>query len=125
MGATFYVVSPTEKLLKLQDPQKSTGKFIVVPFGTMKLLEVLKEEDYKSPTPLGGAGDQFRLVLGTVHAEPSAQALTLGKSYGGIEPNDLKFRAVLQFNPFAKTYTYITADLGNLKDPGWYSQNVK
>ena len=67
----------------------------------------------------------FRLVLGTVERRPTPDAITLGKSYCATEAQEFKFRAVVQYNPFAKTYSYAVADLGNPQDSGWKTAHVK
>lgn len=125
MGVSFFAVSPTEKLSKMQDATSSNQQFIGVPLGTIKVLGIMKDEEYKAPAHIAGPGDQFRLILGTARDIPSSQAITLGKYYGTIEPQTLKFRAVLQFNPFAKTYTYVAAALGNPQDAAWKTEHVK
>jgi hypothetical protein len=123
MGARFFTVTPTDALLKLQDPKKSNDRWIAVPIGTMKVLEILKEEEYKFAERK--PGDEFRLVLGRVCDTPTPQAKALASLGVTTEPQDLKFRAVLQLNPFAKTYTYIVADFGKPDESGWSSDFVK
>ena len=122
MGARFFTVSPTEKLLQLHDAKRSNDKCVAIPIGTVKVIEVLKENEYKAGT--GAPGDEFRLVIGRCRDTPTAQAKKL-VGFCTQEPQDLKFRAVLQFNPFNKTYTYVIADTGNPEEAGWSTSYVK
>jgi hypothetical protein len=137
MGARFFKVVPTDKLSQMQAATNSDieqvlsqwlhkrDRIVAVQIGTIKVLQILKDEEYKPRVRVGGAGDEFRLVLGTVRDTPTQQAKTLGRYFATIEPQELKFRAVLQFNPFAKTYKYVTADVGNPQDAGWKTETVK
>lgn len=125
MGARFFSVSPTDKLLKMDNKTPDTPGLLTVLTAEFKVLQILKDQEYKPPVGMGGAGDEFRLVLGTGRRTPTQDAITLGQSYCAIEPQELKFRSVLQFNPFAKTYTFVDADLGRPQDSGWESENVK
>jgi hypothetical protein len=122
MGARIFTATATDKLRKLIDPKESTEKWLAIPIGTMQVEEVMSEEQCKlvKATP----GDQFRLVVGLVTDTPTEQVKTLGRNYGTVETQKLKFRAILQFNPFTKTYTYVVADLGKPEDPGWHSDIV-
>lgn len=124
MGARFFAVTATEKLSKMKSNAQFGGN-LVVWISTFEILQVLKDQEYKPPVGFGGAGDEFRLVLGTVRRSPTPNAITLGKFYCPTEVQELKFRAVLQYNPFAKTYSYRAADLGNPQGPGWNTENVK
>ena len=123
MGARFFTVAPTPKLLQLQDAKKNKDKFVAVPIGTIKVLEILKDDEYKFPR--GAPGDEFRLILGRVRDTPTPQAKALPQHFATTEPQELKFRAILQFNPFAKTYTYVTADVGTPEDATWKTNNVQ
>jgi hypothetical protein len=126
MGSRFFAVTPTEKLQKMNDAPKVIAELAAtVLTATFEILQVLKEQEYKPPVGFGGPGDEFRLVLGTVRRRPTPDAITLGKSYCVTEVQELKFRAVLQYNPFAKTYSFRAADLGNPQDPGWNTETVK
>lgn len=122
MGARIFTATATDKLRKLIDPRESTEKWLAIPIGTMQVEEVMSEEPCKlvKATP----GDQYRLVVGLVTDTPTEQVKTLGRNYGTVETQKLKFRAILQFNPFTKTYTYCVADLGKPEDPGWKSDIV-
>ena len=127
MGRRFITVSPTDKLLKLETPPYNNANtavgFSFVSVGTMKVTEVLKEEEHKVP----GAkpGDEFRIVLGKMRETPTPAAKELAALGANTEPRELKFRAILQFNPFAKTYTYVTADYGKPEDAGWLTNNIQ
>jgi hypothetical protein len=108
-GERFFKVTPTPKLLQLQTEQKSslslpatephdillalevrnqgksslspwTTNYVAVRMGTMRLIEVLKEDEYKMPNAT--AGDEFRLVLGTLRRTPTPQARELGANQG-------------------------------------------
>lgn len=123
MGARFFTVTPTDALLKLQSSEKSDDRWVAVPIGTMKVLEIIKEEEYKFAERK--SGDEFRLVLGRLRDTPTPQAKALASLGVTTEPQDLKFRAILQFNPFAKTYTYIVADFGKPDESGWSTDFVR
>ena len=99
LGARFFVVAPTGRLLTLQDTKRSTDRFVVVPAGALAVSKVLKIEEYKPPVGSGSVGDEFRLVLGVAHDSPSEQAKALGNQYNSTEPRDVKFRAVLPAIP--------------------------
>ncbi len=115
-------VKPTEKLSKIKDQKLSTDDKLVVRISTIKVVEIIKVEEHKVPDK---PGDDFRLVLGRFRDTPTSQAKLLGPNYCTIEPKDSKFRALLQFNPFTKSYICWTADIGEPEDPGWNSNNVK
>jgi hypothetical protein len=128
MGSRFFEVSPTNKLLKLQYAKKSTYNLIAVQCGTVKVLQILKDEAYQPSLQSSGTGggDEFRLVLGTILDTPTQQGMALGKMFCLVdEVTEFKFRAILQYNPFAKSYKYVAADIGDPKAPGWMSENVK
>jgi hypothetical protein len=126
MGARFFTVAPTEKLLQMQDAKRSSPKRIAVRVATIKVLQILKDEEYKFPGRSGAAGDEFRLVLGTFSETQTRQGKILVPRPPGIpESVELKFRAILQFNPFANVYTYVTADVGTPQQPGWATTNVQ
>lgn len=122
LGARYFTVTPTDKLRKLADPAESSDTVLAVPVGRMKILEVISEEAcvLKRTTP----GDEWRLVLGLVRDTPTEQALALGRQFCSVEEQTLKFRALLHFNPFGKTYRYVAADWGRPNDMGWKSENV-
>jgi hypothetical protein len=121
-GARLFSVTPTEKLRQMADPKESDEKWLAVPIGTIKVLEIMSEEPckLKRATP----GDEFRLVLGLISDTPTQQVKALGPEYGTIEPQKLKFRAILQFNPFDKSYTYHISDCGKPSEAGWNSEYV-
>jgi hypothetical protein len=119
MGSRFFTVTWTEKLSKM----KFSGSTVLT--ATFEILQILKDQEYNPSVGFGSAGDEFRLVLGMVRSRPTPNAMALGKYYCNTEVQELKFRAILQYNPFAKTYSYRVADLGNPQDPGWNTQYVK
>lgn len=126
MGARSFTVSPTNKLLQIQDPKLSSGTFAVIQAETYKVTNIIKNEEYKPPVGSGSPGDEFRLILGVILQSTTEQGKVI---YGAIgyypQPRQRKFRAILQFNPFAKTYSFVTADLGDPASADWFSQNVK
>jgi hypothetical protein len=109
-------------LRSLADGSLSNGSWLVVLVGHMSLLEIVSSEPckLKRATP----GDQFRLVIGLVEDTPNSNAKILGSTYATQEPQKLKFRAILQFNPFTKTYTYVTGDYGQPEAAVWLTESV-
>ena len=126
MGARFFTVAPSAKLLQMQDAEQSSAKRVAVRNATIKVIRILKDEEYKFPGRSSAAGDEFRLVLGTFRETQTQQGkIVVPRPPGIAESIELKFRAVLQFNPFAKVYTYVTADVGTPQEPGWATTNVQ
>ena len=122
MGARFFKVAPTETLRQMADPKESGQKWLAVQIGAIKVLEIMSEEPCKlrQATP----GDEFILVVGLLSDTPTQHAKALGPRYGTVEPQELKFRAILQLNPFDKTYRFIIADVGRPDETEWKSDNV-
>jgi len=122
MGARFFTVTPTDKLRQMSDPKESTAQWVAVPIGTIRILDIISADacKLKTATP----GDQFRLIVGLISDTPTEQAKTLGPQYATQEPQKFKMRVILQFNPFTKTYTYVTGDYGKPEDADWITQNV-
>lgn len=126
MGTRFFLVTPTDKLLQLQDTMHSSAKRVAVRCSTIKVTGILKDEEYKFPGRNSATGDEFRLVLGTFRQTQTQQGdVVVPRPPGVPESVDLKFRAIVQFNPFAKTYTYVIADVGTPQEPGWATTNVQ
>jgi hypothetical protein len=124
VSSRVFTVTPTEKLLRLHDARKSRDKFLVVPVGAMTVIEILKEEPYKLSLGVRTGGDEFKLVLGRVRDTPTEQARILGTNYATVESREVRFRALVQFNPLTKTYRFVTADLGKPGTDAWASQHV-
>lgn len=127
MGARFFMVSPTDKLLQLQDDRKAGSNFVAVSLRRAEVVEILKDEEYKYPGRSGTGGDDFRLILGKAHLTSTQQAKALqAVGYDAfIGTSVLRFRAILKLDPFTKTYTYVTGDVTNQQNPGWLSNNVQ
>lgn len=121
-GNRIFRVVPNAKILQMADPKKSHQKGIAISLGTMKVLKIIKEEPckLKRATP----GDEFILVVGLLRDTPTQNAKTLGPKYATIEPRELKFRAILQLNPFDQSYKFIIADTGMPNETEWESDRV-
>jgi len=121
-GNRIFVVTPNEKIRQMADPKESNQKWIAILLGTMKVLKIIKEEPckLKRATP----GDEFLLVVGLLRDPPTQNVKTLGPEYGTVEPRELKFRAILQLNPFNQSYKFIIADTGMLNETEWKSDWV-
>ena len=122
MGARFFAVTATEKLRQMADPKESNEKWLAVPIGTIKVLKIISEEPCKlnKSTP----GDEFLLVVGLMSDTPTQHVKTLGPKYCTVEPQELKFLAILQLNPFDKSYKYLMADTGKPSETEWKSDDV-
>jgi hypothetical protein len=124
IGARFFIVTPTDKLRQISDPKESSEKWLAVRIGTFKIMKVISDEpcSLKKATP----GDEFRLVVGLVSQNPTQQGQSIAPAMnvGKLDVQSHKFRAILQFNPFNKSYSLVAADLGSPKETGWYSESV-
>jgi hypothetical protein len=122
MGARFFTVQGTQKLLSMADKDKSSDQWTQVHISRFKILEILSEAPCKlrRSTP----GDEFRLIVGRLEDTPTDNAKTLGAGYCTTERQELKFRAILQYNPFNKEYSYVVADVGLSDQTGWQTNHV-
>jgi hypothetical protein len=120
MGARLFNATPTDKLLQLADAKVSTANWARIPTLGVQVLEIVSDDacKFSKPTP----GDDFRLILGLIGGEPTRQWRTLFPDVK--EMDQLKFRVVLQFNPFTKRYAYVTSDIGKPSEATWYSNSV-
>ena len=121
-GQTILTVTATRKLQQLSDAKASDTNSLAIQVGTIKVLDIIGEEPCK--LKMATPGDEFRLIVGLVNDTPTDAVKTLGPKYGTIEPHRLKFRAILQFNPFNRSYSYRVADIGYPDKPEWLSENV-
>lgn len=119
MGSRFFMVTATEKLRQMADPKKSDEKWLAVQRGTIKVLKIISEEPCKlqQATP----GDKFLLVMGLISQTPTK---VFSPKDGTVKRQELKFRAILQVNPFDKSYKFLTSDIGNPSEHDWFSNHV-
>lgn len=116
-----FTVAPSEKLLMAADRRLSTPTCLVLGLTDCRIAEIVSNTEYKNQLVVSSS-DQTRLILGTFNVCDAELATTLGKSTGIYR--DLKFRALIQFNPFTKSYSCERIDFGNPQDNDWFSHTI-
>lgn len=117
-GARQFEVTLTKKALDLCDPKKSDKEWACIPIGTCRIKTIVKDIEYPQPP----SSDNFRLIVGTYERTYSDLGIQL---FGEREKVlVLKFRAVLKYNPFNKTYSFQKADYGDPNKDEWTTKNV-
>ena len=120
MGARTFTVTPTEQLRSIADPTLATDGYLMIPLGSVTIEQIVSDAIYQSPAL--SASEQWRLVLGTYRVKPTEIA---NEAASSTEDHTYRFKALLKFDPFTNTFTYVAADFGRVGETEWLTQRVQ
>lgn len=122
----LYTFTATQKGKDLADPKKSDEKFIWISLGSCTVISIVKDEPCKHPSL--SSSEDYRLCLGVHKFEPTPYCIQHYEAIGepdSSKAGEFKFRAIIKFNPFMNSYSYVTSDWGYLDKDGWETQNCQ
>ena len=118
MGEVTVAVTPTQLAREIADTEQPDAGYLRIVTSDCNILSIVQDTAYASPKL--PASDQYRLVLGTFRATPTAGWLRVVPS---DKAESFRFKALLKFDPFSKSYQLIRSDQDDLDEPGgWRPQ---
>ncbi len=120
-------IAGTSKLMSLNPPVIPVAgqelRIFRVKIADVRIDEVTTDQDYSGP--LATPGEKYRLILGTFLKVPTEVASVLGPALAAQSEDRSKFRSIVKYNQFAKTWQVIAFDTGLLNTDTWLSSNVR
>ena len=120
MGTRILTVTPTPLAIEQSDKQLSNKDYVNIRTGTCRIQTIVKDIEFHNPAL--ATSDDFRLVVGTY--ERSFTDFAVKKLGNPDKKETYKFRALVKVNPFNHTYSFQTADWGNISEDGWQSNSI-
>jgi hypothetical protein len=114
-----FIATPTALALKHRDGTHSTLRYCVILASSCQVRQIIKTAPYRSGRL--PQSEEYRLVLGSYFRAEEEWFRALSPT----TDKEFKFRAVLQFSPFTKKYTYLFGDWGELTENEWKTHNVE
>jgi len=118
----FYKFAVTQRAKDLADPNRSNDKELKIRLGTRTVIQIIKDEPFKHPSL--PKSDDYLLCVGAYRFEPTEIGKESYKAMGHELFTKYKFRAVIKFNPFTNSYSFVTSDWGYLDKDNWESKNI-
>lgn len=114
MGERTFVVEPTSKARELASPQQERPGYLTIDTGECEIKSIVKDTSYISKSL--PSSEEYRLVLGTFGWTPSSAWAAM---FPDEKARTKRFRAIVKYDPFSKSYKFVRAELGFLEDDSW------